>query len=322
MKYKQNILIVFGLLMTFMCSCILPCNAAQTVEVINDGSQIIIKVNGNQLNFDQQPYISNGRTMVPFRAIAEALGAEVLWNALDQKIIIIGNNKVVELIIGSNVAKIDGSAVTLDTPAVIVGGRTMVPLRFVGESLGSEVSYKSEIVQLTADYWIPDLTKTYVYQDAGYLITKNWTLNNDGSYLVKISGKSDIYNTSYSSSEEYFIKEGHVFFKRDVGDGLANWIKSGQKAMIAPVTPGQTWENNYIEAIEAAGLYSCHDTCKFIGMEELYIMNKPVTTAHIQINTTREENDNFWTEDLWLMKNVGIVKSVNKGGTCVLIDIQ
>ncbi|MGE5458874.1 MAG: copper amine oxidase N-terminal domain-containing protein, partial [Methanobacterium sp.] len=126
-----------------------PGREAQTIDVINDGSQITVKVNGSQLNFDQQPYISNGHTMVPFRKIAESLGATVDWDSAKKKITIIGD-KVVELTINASVAKVNGAKVTLEAPAVITGGRTMVPLRFVGESLGAQVNYKSTKILLNS----------------------------------------------------------------------------------------------------------------------------------------------------------------------------
>lgn len=123
---------------------------AKTIDVINDGSQIIVLVNGSKLNFDQPPYISNGRTMVPFRIIAEALGANVEWDSVNNKISVIGNN-VVELVINSSMAKINGSSITLDAPAVVAGGRTMVPLRFVGEALGAKVNYMSNSTSINSN---------------------------------------------------------------------------------------------------------------------------------------------------------------------------
>lgn len=112
------------------------------IDVINNGTNIIVIVNGKQLSFDQPPYIANGSTMVPFRAIAEALGAEVEWDPAVQKITIMGD-KTVELTVNSTIARVNGASVTLDNPAVISGGRTMVPLRFVGEALGAKVNYTS-----------------------------------------------------------------------------------------------------------------------------------------------------------------------------------
>ncbi|MGE5391596.1 MAG: copper amine oxidase N-terminal domain-containing protein [Deltaproteobacteria bacterium] len=138
MKWKFSkvgllvILIIIGLA--------IPINAAQTVQVINDGSQLTVKVNGTQVNFDQPPTIFDGHTMVPFRVISEALGATVEWNSTSNKVTICGNKKV-ELTIGSTKAMVNGNEVVLDTPAAIIGGRTMVPLRFVGEALGAEVIY-------------------------------------------------------------------------------------------------------------------------------------------------------------------------------------
>ncbi len=124
----------------------IPCNAAQTLKVINNGSQLSVEVNGSQVSFDQPPIILNGRTMVPFRAIAEVLGATVEWDSASNKVTISGSKKV-ELIIGSTRAMVDGNEVTLDNPAAVVGGRTMVPLRFIGEALGAEVSYTPPPVQ-------------------------------------------------------------------------------------------------------------------------------------------------------------------------------
>lgn len=121
---------------------VIETKATPTIDVTNDGVNITVKVNGNQLSFDQPPYIANGSTMVPFRTIAEALGAEVDWDQASQKITIMGD-KTVELTVNSKTARVNGTAVTLDNPAVVTGGRTMVPLRFVGEAMGAKVSYTS-----------------------------------------------------------------------------------------------------------------------------------------------------------------------------------
>ncbi|MGE5391151.1 MAG: copper amine oxidase N-terminal domain-containing protein, partial [Deltaproteobacteria bacterium] len=160
MKWKSSKLGLVVILMMFVFN--LPCYAAQTVQVINDGSQLTVKVNGNQVNFDQPPTILNGRTMVPFRAIAEALGAAVDWDSANNKVTISGNKKV-ELVIGSTRAMVDGNEAVLDTPAAIVGGRTMVPIRFVGEALGAEVTYLQPTVQTIqqtpSDSLLPDEEK-------------------------------------------------------------------------------------------------------------------------------------------------------------------
>lgn len=160
MKRKFSVLVIVAILMLFVFA--LPCNAAQTVKVINDGSQLSVEVNGSQVNFDQPPSIINGRTMVPFRAIAEALGASVDWDSANNKVIISGKKKV-ELVIGSTTALVNGNEFILDTPATVIGGRTMVPIRFLGEALGAEVTYILSAVQTiqqsTSGSLLPDEEK-------------------------------------------------------------------------------------------------------------------------------------------------------------------
>ena len=83
--------------------------------------------------------IVNDRTMVPMRGIFEKLGAEVQWYSETQTVTGIKDNVSVTLKIGDPVAQIDSEGYTLDAPPLIIDSRTMVPLRFISESLGSEV---------------------------------------------------------------------------------------------------------------------------------------------------------------------------------------
>ena len=99
-------------------------------------------VKGKKLTFDAEPFIENGRTMVPVRAIAEALGLNVDYREGVVTITNPTNGKTVVLYVGRAEAEVDGQKVTLDAPARIVPpGRTVVPLRFVGESMGADVNW-------------------------------------------------------------------------------------------------------------------------------------------------------------------------------------
>lgn len=103
---------------------------------------IIAKLDGQPLQFDQPPVMVGGRVMVPLRGIFESLGANVRFEAATQKIHATRGSNVVELTLGSNQARVDGQPVSLDSPAATIGGRTMVPLRFVSEALGTEVRWQ------------------------------------------------------------------------------------------------------------------------------------------------------------------------------------
>jgi len=107
-----------------------------------EGVKVFVK--GKKLTFDAEPFIENGRTMVPVRAIAEALGLKVDYDG-GKGVVVISNpaaGQTVTLYLGRAEAEVDGQKVTLDAPARIVPpGRTVVPLRFVGESMGADVNW-------------------------------------------------------------------------------------------------------------------------------------------------------------------------------------
>jgi hypothetical protein len=101
-------------------------------------------VNGEEPKFDVAPFIKEGRALVPFRAISEALKAEVLWNETEKSVTVTKNGIIVKLVIDSTTAYIDGKKVTLDVPAEIRNGRTVVPIRFISEALKTTVKYELE----------------------------------------------------------------------------------------------------------------------------------------------------------------------------------
>lgn len=102
-----------------------------------------VYVNGEQVMFDQQPIVIGSRVLVPLRGIFEKMGATVVWIPDARTVRAQRGTTSVELRIGSTAALVNGATVTLDVPAQIVGGRTLVPLRFISESLGAQVDYNA-----------------------------------------------------------------------------------------------------------------------------------------------------------------------------------
>jgi len=103
--------------------------------------EIKVTLDGAALSFEVPPQIINGRTMVPLRAIFEAMGAEVVWDPDTQTVTATKGDLAVVLIIGDTSPTVDGEAVALDQPGVIVDGRTLAPLRFVAEAFGGTVDW-------------------------------------------------------------------------------------------------------------------------------------------------------------------------------------
>lgn len=102
---------------------------------------ITVFIEGDQLNFEVPPIIENGTTLVPIRAIFEKLGVKITWDADTQKIIGTKDDLYFQMYIGKTVASINGILTTLEVPPTIINGKTLVPLRFVSEASGNEISW-------------------------------------------------------------------------------------------------------------------------------------------------------------------------------------
>lgn len=99
-------------------------------------------INGVPVQFtDVKPMMVRGRVMVPMRDIFTHLGAKLTWNPAEQVVTARQGENLIWLPIGKTRATVNGTPVMLDQPAQVIGGRTMVPLRFVSESLGAEVMW-------------------------------------------------------------------------------------------------------------------------------------------------------------------------------------
>lgn len=109
-----------------------------------DKNEIKVILNGKKVRFDQLPIVENGRTLVPVRAIFEALGAEVAWDAENQTVRAIGHGIYVKLIINSDEMMVDNAGKLLEVPAKIINGRTMVPARAVAEAFNCNVTWDAE----------------------------------------------------------------------------------------------------------------------------------------------------------------------------------
>lgn len=101
--------------------------------------------NGNNVvTLDTPAYINNGRTYLPVRAMGESLGAQVSWNAETRTVTLKRGNDQVEMVIGDYNIKVNGSYTTMEVVPEIVGGRTMLPARYVSEAFGALISWNEK----------------------------------------------------------------------------------------------------------------------------------------------------------------------------------
>jgi len=121
---------------------------------VNDNDDVRIRINGVFVYIpadDQQPLVIDGRTLVPMRAVMEAMGFTVNWDRTTQTATLVMGDQVVIVEIGSLSMSVNGEAVALDVPAQTHGGRIMVPLRAIGEAVGMRAGWDrhSQIADLT-----------------------------------------------------------------------------------------------------------------------------------------------------------------------------
>ncbi len=128
---------------------------AGTVIKLQIGSPTMT-VNGAEQEIDPgrgtAPIIQDNRTLLPIRAVIEALGGSVTWDQETQTVMLAYKGDIITMVIGSTSAYINEDAQTLDVAPVIIDGRTMLPIRFVAEGfkLGVDWDGETRIVTVTA----------------------------------------------------------------------------------------------------------------------------------------------------------------------------
>lgn len=165
---------------------------AEPLDSIAEPTEAIsVKLNDVSLEFDVEPIILNSRTMVPMRGIFEHLGAQVYWYPETREVVGYKDNNYIKLQINSETYYKNGNSDTLDSPPIIVDGRTMVPIRFIAESLDMNVDWSKETRTVTITY--PDETDSYE--------------NFDGVFYRKIDltdyGLAFMIPSFWSKSEQY-----------------------------------------------------------------------------------------------------------------------
>ena len=131
-----------------------------------------VLVGGKKIDFDVNPQIINERTMVPLRAIFEALGASVEWYGETRTVVSTKGGTTIKLTIDDATMYVNDVPVTLDSPACIVDDRTLVPVRAISEAFKLKVDWLGEhrLVKVIAPVSVEtesSYAKTYNYDDNG-----------------------------------------------------------------------------------------------------------------------------------------------------------
>lgn len=114
-----------------------------------DPNAITVIVNGKEVSFDQPPIIQNGRTLVPLRAIFEALNGTVDWDDTTKTVTSKRSDVIISLQIGSDQMIVNNEVKVLDVPAQIINSRTLVPVRAISEAFGCNVGWDGNTKTVT-----------------------------------------------------------------------------------------------------------------------------------------------------------------------------
>ena len=169
---------------------------------------ITVILDGEKIEFDVQPTIINGRTMVPLRAIFEALGAEVTWDDATQTVEADKNNTYIKLSINNSTMYVNSVPKNLDVPATLVNSRTLVPVRAISEAFECDVKWDdatSTVFIYSEDYI--DLSKMTNEVETVYIYTAQELIDSIGNNKRLIL-KSNYYNLSdVKSSNNPFVEK-------------------------------------------------------------------------------------------------------------------
>lgn len=188
--------------------------------------EITVIIDGNPIEFDVPPMIINDRTMVPMRATLESLGADVNWDDSSKTAIGTAPGICVQIPINSDTIYRSTIKIPTDTPATIIDGRTLIPLRVVSECFGRNVSYdaSTRTVTITNKNLIGNCPWNDKYTYYGELL--NGQPNGYGELYNNITGQigqMGIYKNNQILQGTNYNSDGSMFS----GDFLNGEISQG-----------------------------------------------------------------------------------------------
>ena len=214
-KFSISMLtVITAMVMLFSCVA----NAARPIKVL---------VGGEKIESDVAPIIVEDRTMLPVRAVFEAIGAKVDYVAEEQKVIATKGDITVEFVINSNVMKINGEEKELDVPAMIKDDRTLVPIRACAEAFDLKVDWNgnTNTVRIKKSVSLESETNIakYTYDENGNRVYGE-DVNGGWAKCAYDENGNEIY---YENSNGYWVKHTYdengnkVYYENSNGD----WIK-------------------------------------------------------------------------------------------------
>ena len=115
-----------------------PVEVKMVTKLVIGSKTLVVTVNGVQkeVKMDVEPFISNNRTMLPIRFVAEALGFKVEWDDPTRTVILTDKDTVVKIPVDTNQIIVNGTVFESDVKPILKSNRTMLPIANIARALG------------------------------------------------------------------------------------------------------------------------------------------------------------------------------------------
>lgn len=228
--------------------------AGQPLAAAVQGQDAIsVLVDGSPLNLDVSPVIQNDRTLVPFRAIAEAMNINVQWDNQSRTVNASDGTISVRMQINNRTAYINNLPTTLDAAPQITNERTLIPLRFFSEAFNCQVDWDAALRKVSVTSPAKAMTVIGFYA-LGDSKTSSWTDLFSQPYPATATGNTGIL--SELAFGWYSVdKDGNLLTKSRTGwqrpDGWENVMKAAgdynlKSEMVIHVTDGDNTITNLL----------------------------------------------------------------------------
>lgn len=152
--------------------------------------------NGITKSMDVAPYISNGRTYLPVRYVADTLGVpskKVLWNGQSQTVTLIKDDIVVQLRVGSNTMSVNGALINMDVAPEIINGRICLPIAFLCQAFNGTAGWDAaantvyiNVLGIGEAFQTINPSNTNIQKQNQYTDTANQFIGNSPGNLINL----------------------------------------------------------------------------------------------------------------------------------------